>query len=482
MTEQRLAAAHDPATSAGFSISSQVLPGLMAALDTLAIWSVALISFAALVGGYLDEAEHYITAICFVWLVTLMLMHFAGLYQLEPIMRPLGFVDKFLVAFATTVLFLLAAVFAFKVSADFSRLWMAAFTAGACSTTLVVRIVASLVLRRLADKRVFTRHVVIVGAGEQAKRLLAHIDANPPQFVSVLGIFAQDKGAISPLSNRYPVLGTFDELVSFARHHKVDDVVIALPWSADEQISALVGMLRELPVHVYLGSDLVGFRLPFRAAPDHFGGMPLVEVMGHPLAGWGSVQKAALDYGIGLILTVILAPMMAIIAIAIKLDSRGPVLFRQNRYGFVNRIFLINKFRTMRHSDVTEEKTKQATRDDPRVTRLGRFLRRTSLDELPQLFNVLNGTMSLVGPRPHANDHNEIYSQLVLGYFIRHRVKPGITGWAQVNGYRGETKTLQDIEARVRHDIYYVDNWSPLLDLKILIRTVLICLTGRNAY
>jgi putative colanic acid biosysnthesis UDP-glucose lipid carrier transferase len=482
MTEQRLTAAHGSTASAGFSISSQVLPGLMAALDTLAIWSVALVFFAVLVGGYLDQAEHYITAICFVWLVALMLMHFAGLYKLEPIMRPLGFVDKFLVAFLTTVLFLLAAVFALKVSADFSRSWMAAFTAGACSATLVVRIIASLVLRRLADKRVFTRHVVIVGAGEQAKRLFAHIDAHPPQFVSVLGVFAQDKSTISPLSNRYPVLGTFDDVVAFARHNKVDDVVIALPWSADEQITTLVGMLRELPVHVYLGSDLVGFRLPFRAPPDHFGGMPLVEVMGHPLAGWGSVQKAALDYGLGFVLAVLLAPLIAIIAIAIKLDSPGPVLFRQKRYGFVNRIFLINKFRTMRHSDVTEEKTKQATRDDPRVTRLGRFLRRTSLDELPQLFNVLNGTMSLVGPRPHANDHNEIYSQLVMGYFIRHRVKPGITGWAQVNGYRGETKTLEDIEARVRYDIYYVDNWSSLLDLRILIRTVLICLTGRNAY
>jgi Undecaprenyl-phosphate glucose phosphotransferase len=482
MVEQRLAATPDTTIRAGFSISSQVLPGLIAALDTFAILSVALISFLVLVGSNLDGADQYVTAVCFVWLVALMLMHFAGLYQLEPIMRPLGFADKFLVAFVTTVLFLLAAGFALKVSADFSRLWMGTFAAGACAATLTLRMLASLVLSRLADKRVFTRHVVIVGAGEQARRLLEHIDANPPQFVSVLGVFAQEKGALSPASNRYPLLGTFSDLVSFARHHKVDDVVIALPWSADEEISGLVNMLRELPVHVYLGSDLVGFRLPFRAAPDHFGGLPLVEVMGHPLAGWGAVQKAALDYGLGIILTILFAPLMALIAFAIKLDSPGPVLFRQNRYGFVNRIFQINKFRTMRHSDVVETRTQQATRDDPRVTRVGRFLRRTSLDELPQLLNVLNGTMSLVGPRPHANDHNEIYSQMVLGYFIRHRVKPGITGWAQVNGFRGETKTLEDIEARVRHDIYYVDNWSPLLDLKILIRTVLICLSGRNAY
>src|SRR5262245_29676273 len=425
MLEQRLAATRDSTVRAGYSISSQVVPGLIVALDTFAVLSVALASVLVLVDSFPDDADHYITAACFVWLVALMLMHFAGLYRLEPIMRPLAFVDKLVVAFVTTVLFLLAAVFALKVSTDFSRLWMGAFTAGACASTLTLRVLASLMLRRLADKRVFTRHIVIVGAGEQAKRLLAHIDANPPQFVSVLGVFAQDKGEMSPTSKRYPVLGTFADLVSFARHHKVDDVVIALPWSADEEISALVNMLRELPVHVYLGSDLVGFRLPFRAAPDHFGGLPLVEVMGHPLAGWGAVQKAALDYGLGIILTILLSPLMALIAIAIKLDSAGPILFRQNRYGFVNRIFLINKFRTMRHSEVVEHTTKQATRDDPRVTRLGRFLRRTSLDELPQLFNVLNGSMSLVGPPPHATDHHEDHSPAGMGNVIRPRVTPG---------------------------------------------------------
>jgi putative colanic acid biosysnthesis UDP-glucose lipid carrier transferase len=481
MAEQELDSRNSPAY-AGFSISSQVLPGVMAALDSMTIWAVALGSYLGLVGLPLEDANHYVTAICFVWLVTLMLFHFGGLYQLEPIMQPLAFATKFIIAFLTTILFLLAAVFALKISLDFSRLWMATFAAGACAATIALRFLASLILRRLADMRVFTRHVVIAGAGEQAKRLLARIDTNPPRFVSVLGVFAQNASELPPASNRYPVLGTFADLISFARSNKVDDVIIALPWSADEQISELVNMLRELPVHVYLGSDLVGFRLPFHSAPDHFGGMPLVQVMGHPLSGWGTLQKAAVDYSLGVLLIILLSPLMGLIAVAIKLDSKGPVLFRQKRYGFVNRVFVINKFRTMRHVEGVEERTQQATRDDPRVTTLGRFLRRTSLDELPQLFNVFNGTMSLVGPRPHANDHNEIYSQLVMGYFIRHRVKPGITGWAQVNGYRGETKALEDIEARVKHDIYYVDNWSPLFDLKILFWTLFICVSGRNAY
>src|SRR5262249_38732277 len=155
-----------------------------------------------------------------------------------------------------------------------------------------------------------------------------------------------------------------------------------------------------------------------------------------------------------------------IIALVVRLDSRGPVLFRQQRYGFVNRVFYIYKFRTMRFDPTPESKTVQATRGDPRVTRVGRILRRTSLDELPQLFNVLNGTMSLVGPRPPATDHDETFSQMIRGYFARHRVKPGITGWAQVNGFRGETKSLEDIEMRVKHDIEYAENWSLTFDLK----------------
>jgi putative colanic acid biosynthesis UDP-glucose lipid carrier transferase len=181
-------------------------------------------------------------------------------------------------------------------------------------------------------------------------------------------------------------------------------------------------------------------------------------------------------------LTILLLPLMILVWIAIKLESKGPALFRQQRYGFVNRTFDIYKFRTMKYSDVPETNIVQAKKNDPRITRMGRILRRLSLDELPQIFNVLNGTMSLVGPRPHAVQHNEEYARIIRGYFARHRVKPGMTGWAQVKGFRGETKTVEDMEARVQYDIYYVENWSLLLDLKILAMTAVICLTGRNAY
>ena len=178
----------------------------------------------------------------------------------------------------------------------------------------------------------------------------------------------------------------------------------------------------------------------------------------------------------------LLLPFMGMIALAVRFDSPGPVLFRQKRLGFNNEVFEIYKFRTMYCLPENPAWTIQATPNDPRITRLGGLLRRWSLDELPQLFNVINGSMSLVGPRPHAVDHNQIFSQQIRGYFARHRVKPGITGWAQVRGFRGETNTPEKLAARIRHDIQYAENWSLLFDLRILIKTLVVCIGGRNAY
>ena len=464
-----------------FLISSQVVPGLIATMDSAVILAAALVSYIVIVGG-LGEANYYLAAIAFVWLTTLLLMNFAGLYEFDPIMVPLPFTDKMIISFATTFLFLLAAAFSLKISIEYSRIWIGVFALSASIATVVFRFVAANILGRLADRHVFSRNVLVVGSGEQMWRLLESIDNSHSRFISLLGIFVQDSGDARGQRTDYPILGTATDLPAYIRSNDVDDVFISLPWSADDQIAALINNLRELPVNVYLGADLVGFRLPFRSAPDHFGKLPLVEVMGRPLAGWGGMQKAALDYALGTILTILLLPMMILIVAAIRLESNGPAIFRQQRYGFVNRIFAIYKFRTMTYRAIPEEKIMQATKDDPRVTRVGRLLRRLSLDELPQLFNVLNGTMSLVGPRPHAVEHNEEYARIIRGYFARHRVKPGMTGWAQVNGFRGETKTVADMEARVRQDIYYVENWSLLLDLKILLMTLVICVTGRNAY
>jgi len=388
-----------------FSISSRVIPGLMITLDSFVILSSALILYVAVIN--FGEPSYYLVAIAFVWLVTVMLMNFAGLYEFDAITRPFAFAGKIIIVFTTTFCFLLAAAFALKMSTEYSRIWTGSFAISSCIATFLFRAIAAQIIGRLADRQVFSRNVVIVGSGGQMRKLLENIDKSRPRFVTVLGIFTV--GGHDPANgvSRFPKLGTVDDLPSYIRGNNVDDVIICLPWSAEGPITTLIDRLRELPVNVYLGADLIGFCLPIRPAPDHFGELPLAEVMGRPLAGWGGIQKIALDYGLGSILAILLIPMMILIVVAIRLESNGPALFRQRRYGFINRTFEIYKFRTMRYSQVPEEKIVQAKRNDPRVTRIGRILRRLSLDELPQIFNVLNGTMSLVGPRPHAVQHNE---------------------------------------------------------------------------
>ncbi len=465
-----------------FGFSSLVLHELLLALDSLVILSAGSATYLALVAPQGGDLGYYGAAICFVWLVSISLMNFAGLYRLDAIMRPLAFADKLLIAFATTFLFLLAAAFAVKISESFSRAWMLTFAVVACLATLFLRALSGKALQFLADRGVFSRRVVIVGDGEQAKRLLAHLRTSRPRFLSLLGVFSEMELPALASVGSYASSSGRDQLATFIRTNKVDDVIVALPWSQDDKILRMLERLRELPVNAYLASDLIGFRLPFRESPDHFGDMPVVEVMGRPFVGWGGAKKLALDYILTLLALPVLLPAMAIIALVIKLESNGPAFFRQQRYGFSNEEFLIWKFRTMQHEDVPPEETKQATPDDPRITRFGRFLRRTSLDELPQVINVLCGSMSLVGPRPHAVDHNERYSQMIHGYFARHRVKPGITGWAQVNGLRGATKVVEQMEARVKHDIFYTENWSLLFDLKILAMTAAAVVSARNAY
>jgi Undecaprenyl-phosphate glucose phosphotransferase len=261
----------------------------------------------------------------------------------------------------------------------------------------------------------------------------------------------------------------------------VHDVVITLPWNADERLVSIIGRLRNLPVHVYLGSDLIGYHFPGHHR-RHLEGVPVLEIASVPLSGWSGLVKAVEDKILAVLALAVLSPLMLLIALAIKLDSRGPVLFRQARYGFNNEVIIVNKFRTMVHDRPPEVGAPQARRDDSRVTRVGRVLRRMSFDELPQLLNVLGGSMSMVGPRPHAVEHNEQYAALIGGYHGRHRVKPGITGWAQVNGLRGRTTTVEQMRRRVEYDISYIENWSPWLDARILILTAVFGWHQKNAY
>jgi Undecaprenyl-phosphate glucose phosphotransferase len=281
--------------------------------------------------------------------------------------------------------------------------------------------------------------------------------------------------------NGCPVLGDLDDLVGYVRRGLLQDVVITLPWNADERLVGIIDRLRNLPVNVCLGSDLIGYHFP-RHHRRRLEGVPVLEIASVPLSGWSGIVKLAEDKILAVLALLVLSPLLLLIAVAIKLDSRGPVLFRQARYGINNEVIIVNKFRTMYHDRPPEIGVPQASRGDIRVTRVGRLLRRVSFDELPQLLNVLRGNMSMVGPRPHAVEHNEQYAALIGGYHGRHRVKPGITGWAHVNGLRGETTTVEQMRRRVDFDIHYIENWSPWLDLRIVALTAVFGWRQKNAY
>jgi Undecaprenyl-phosphate glucose phosphotransferase len=265
----------------------------------------------------------------------------------------------------------------------------------------------------------------------------------------------------------------------------VELVIFALPIAAEKRILEMLRKMWVLPVDIRLAAHANRLRLRPRSY-SYVGQAPMLDVFDRPLADWDVVTKAAFDRIIGGLALVALSPLMLAAAIAIKLDSRGPVLFKQIRFGFNNELIQVYKFRSMSDELADPAADKLVTRDDPRVTRVGRFLRRTSIDELPQLFNVVfRGDLSLVGPRPHAihaKAADRQYDEVVEGYFARHRMKPGITGWAQINGWRGETDTREKIQKRVDHDLYYIENWSIFLDIYILFKTPFALLTGRNAY
>ena len=341
------------------------------------------------------------------------------------------------------------------------------------------RIGLARVFRGALEHKGLKRSIAIVGTGAQTQRLLAMFNQVKHRPIEVHGVFSPDSNGTASNGDQHPNL---DALVKKTRDGLIDDIIIALPWHQDNQIMCIMSKLRDLPVNVYLGSDLIGFRTQFQSAPSHFGSLPVFQVIGKPMSGWDSVIKAIEDYVLGSLIVILISPVLALIAVAVWFDSGHPVLFRQKRLGFNNEVFEVFKFRTMRSQPQPSTSTVQATKDDPRITRLGHFLRRWSLDELPQLFNVLNGTMSLIGPRPHALDHNDQFAERTENYFSRHRVKPGMTGLAQVKGFRGPTDTDEKLEGRIRNDIFYAENWSLSLDIQILARTVVVCLFGKNAY
>jgi Undecaprenyl-phosphate glucose phosphotransferase len=288
--------------------------------------------------------------------------------------------------------------------------------------------------------------------------------------IKILGVFDDRIQRQLPVSLRPQILGSTNTLLDYIRSNRVDRVVVALPWIATDRIEALLKKLRTVPVRIDLVPNNVVWGFP-AINMERLAGVPVLTIANGRVDEQMGFLKRLEDIIISSILLVLASPVLMLTALAVKLDSPGPVIFKQRRHGFNNQVFEVYKFRSMTVADSASTDVKQATKNDRRVTRVGRFLRRSSLDELPQLFNVLFGHMSIVGPRPHAVQHNLEFGAIISEYFGRHNVKPGITGWAQVNGLRGETDTVEKMHRRVEYDLHYIEHWSLMLDMKILVMT-----------
>jgi putative colanic acid biosysnthesis UDP-glucose lipid carrier transferase len=377
-----------------------------------------------------------------------------------------------LIAWMTVPLALFAFWFLTKTSVQYSRVASSAWFVLTPLLLCSVRVGARLFLRALRVQGRNIRRVAIFGCTEDAERLVDSFEARPWLGLKLMGVYddrAEDRRHV-PTHPGCAVVGTSQDLVQACRESKLDAVYIALPLRAEVRAAQILAALADTTASVYLVADLLYYSL-LHAQWSQIGNVPVVSLHDSPFQGVVGWVKRVEDLALGSCIVLLLLFPMLCIALAIKVKSPGPIIFRQRRYGLCGKQIRILKFRTMTVCEDSADVV-QVAKNDARVTKLGRFLRRTSLDEFPQFFQVLTGELSLVGPRPHAVAHNEKYRAIIHGYMLRHVVKPGITGWAQVNGWRGETAELVKMEERVRHDMEYIRNWNLLFDLKILFLTV----------
>ncbi len=461
--------------------SPLILSGIVMMLDVAILCGAGAIIYALYVGWQGETALFYAAIMALTIGAVVGLFHRAGLYRFDALTRPGRRMGSLAANFAVALLAIAALAFALKISNQISRVWGFSWAGTSFLLLMGARFWLHRVIRALGLAGRLTRNVVLVGTDDRARDLLARLRFDTHPWARILGCFSVDNAPVELDTPGFEVLGGIGELASYVRWHRVDDVIVVLPWDPEARLDGILEQLGELPVNVRLASKLEAFRSSALRTED-FLGVPLMSVYTRPVADWDGIAKQVEDYVLTSIFLLFALPLMAGIAVLVKFGSPGPVFFRQKRYGFNNRIFMIYKFRSMADGAEPVGEVAQARRGDPRVTAVGRWLRRTSLDELPQLFNVLKGDMSLVGPRPHAVEHNHLYSQEISRYYARHRVKPGLTGWAQINGYRGETETTAKMEKRIEYDLYYIENWSIAFDLRILLSTISAILRGTNSY
>ncbi|MDB5554497.1 MAG: undecaprenyl-phosphate glucose phosphotransferase [Rhizobium sp.] len=467
-----------------------VSPIVLAGAVRMAEFALIVIVGIAIFAVYLPSGEglylRYQIATLVIAALAMLAFQTADIYQVQAFR---GYEKQYMrLASAWSVVFMIAigASFFAKAGDMFSRVWLGTFYVIGLSVLILSRNALFFLVRRWTREGRLTRRTVLVGGGDPGARVIEELRKQKDSGVEIVGLF-DDRG-----DNRSSAecagerkLGTIDDLVEFGRRTRVDLVIFSLPIAAEGRILEMLKKLWVLPVDIRLAAHTN--KLQFRPRSySYIGKVPVIDVFDRPIADWDVVMKWLFDKIVGSLLLIAVLPILVITAIAIKIDSKGPIFFRQKRYGFNNDLIEVYKFRSMYADQTDAQADKLATKDDPRVTNVGRFIRKTSIDELPQLVNVVfKGNLSLVGPRPHAVNAKaeaKLYADAVDGYFARHRVKPGITGWAQINGWRGETDTHEKIQRRVEHDLYYIENWSVLQDLYIVARTPFALLNSENAY
>jgi Undecaprenyl-phosphate glucose phosphotransferase len=467
-------------------VSPIVLAGAVRMIEFALIVIVGMAIFAV----YLPSGEglywRYQAATLAIAALAMLAFQTADIYQVQAFR---GYEKQYMrLASAWSVVFMIAigASFFAKAGDMYSRVWLGSYYVAGLAVLIFSRNMLFFLVRRWTREGRLTRRTVIVGGGDPGARVIEDLRKQKDSGVEIVGLF-DDRGDSRSSADcaGERKLGTVDDLVEFGRRTRVDLVIFSLPISAEGRILQMLKKLWVLPVDIRLAAHTN--KLQFRPRSySYIGKVPVIDVFDRPIADWDVVMKWLFDKIVGSLLLIAVLPILVVTAIAIKLDSKGPIFFKQKRYGFNNDLIEVYKFRSMYADQADATASKLATRDDPRVTKVGRFIRRTSIDELPQLVNVVfKGNLSLVGPRPHAVNAKaeaRLYADAVDGYFARHRVKPGITGWAQINGWRGETDTHEKIQRRVEHDLYYIENWSVLQDLYIVVRTPFALLNSENAY
>ncbi len=480
-----LASAAGSKIARGLPFNSAYVIGLIAALDLLSVIVFYVLSFV--------QSKYAGPAPAMVWKITdagfcagtLYLMLASGSYQQSNLANPLSQVSRILVASLVVVTIEWLALWGLDLTDNFDWPLSAPLNIIGCSALAMSasRLIVHRTLVLLAARGYFIRSVAVVGAELHGRQLLAALHERREPWTRIIGLFDDRKDRLPGAVDGYEIHGTVDDLINYARVFRVDEVLVALPWGAQQRLMSILDKMRVIPANVRLAPDVIGHHF-LDEGFARLDGVPVYNIFRKPIGGWGAFLKRAEDLILGSAILLAVSPIIALTAIAIKLDSPGPLLFRQPRYGYNNKLINVFKFRSMYHERRDENCEVQTTRHDPRVTRVGRFIRRTSIDELPQLFNVILGDMSLVGPRPHAINTKaagRLFEEVVREYAVRHKVKPGITGWAQVKGWRGETDTEEKIVRRVACDLYYMENWSLFLDIEILFRTVM-AVVGKNAY